>query len=64
VGKKVRAAQVMKVPYVLVVGDREVESGALTVRDRAGHETKGVAFQDFVDKLVEEASLRRLEQSF
>jgi threonyl-tRNA synthetase len=63
VGKKVRAAQLTKVPYVLVIGDRETESGVLTVRDRAGVESKGVPLDDFVEALVEEASLRRLEQS-
>jgi threonyl-tRNA synthetase len=53
----------MKAPYVLVVGDKEIESGALTVRDRDGTETKGVALDDLVAALVEEASSRRLEQS-
>jgi threonyl-tRNA synthetase len=50
----------MKAPYVLVIGDREVESGELTVRDRAGTETKGVPFDEFVAVLVEEARTRRL----
>jgi threonyl-tRNA synthetase len=63
VGKKVRAAQLMKAPYVLVIGDREVESDVLTVRDRDGTETKGVAFDDFVAALLEEARSRRLTQS-
>jgi threonyl-tRNA synthetase len=63
VGKKVRTAQLVKAPYVLVIGDREVESGALSVRDREGTETKGVAFDDFVAALVEEAASRRLTQS-
>jgi threonyl-tRNA synthetase len=62
VGKKVRTAQMMKTPYVLVIGDREVESGRLTVRDRSGTETKGVAVDAFVDGLVEEARGRSLEQ--
>ena len=60
VGKKVRAAQLMKAPYVLVIGDREAGSGELTVRDRAGTETKGVPFDEFVAALVEEARTRRL----
>jgi threonyl-tRNA synthetase len=60
VGKKVRAAQLMKAPYVLVIGDREAESGELTVRDRAGTETKGVPFDEFVAVLVEEARTRQL----
>ncbi|MEW6060213.1 MAG: threonine--tRNA ligase [Actinomycetota bacterium] len=63
VGKKVRAAQLMKAPYTLVIGDREIESGVLTVRDRSGTETKGVAFDRFVAALVAEAASRSLEQS-
>ncbi len=39
----------MKAPYVLVIGDKEIESGELTVRDREGTETKGVPFDAFVD---------------
>ncbi len=62
VGKKVRAAQLAKAPYVLVIGDREVESGELTVRDRSGTETKGVLVDTFVRALVEEAESRSLEQ--
>ncbi|MFM7718809.1 MAG: threonine--tRNA ligase [Actinomycetota bacterium] len=63
VGKKVRAAQLMKVPYALVVGDREAEGGTLTVRDRAGTETAGVSVEAFVDALVREAATRALEQT-
>jgi threonyl-tRNA synthetase len=63
VGKKVRAAQLAKTPYVLVIGDKEIESGDLTVRDRAGTETKGVGFDDFARVLMGEASSRTLTQS-
>ena len=63
VGKKVRAAQLAKAPYVLVIGDKEIESRELTVRDREGVETKGVPFDDFAAALVDEASSKRLSQS-
>ncbi len=63
VGKKVRAAQLVKSPYVLVVGDKEIESNALTVRTRDATETKGVPIDDFIAALVEEARTRRLTQS-
>ena len=63
VGKKVRAAQLAKAPYVLVIGDKEIESGELAVRDREGVETKGVPFDDFAAALVDEASSKRLSQS-
>jgi threonyl-tRNA synthetase len=62
VRKKVRTAQLMKAPYTLVVGDKEIESGRLTVRDRSGAETRGVDVQEFVDALVEEAGTRSLDQ--
>src|SRR5262245_24722005 len=63
VGKKVRSAQVAKAPYVLVIGDKEIESGELTVRDREGTETTDVPFDAFAAALVEEAGARRLTQS-
>jgi threonyl-tRNA synthetase len=63
VGKKVRAAQLAKAPYVLVIGDKEIESGELTVRDREGVETKGVPFDDFAAALADEAGSKRLSQS-
>jgi threonyl-tRNA synthetase len=62
VGKKVRNARLMKVPYTLVIGDKEIHSGRLIVRDRSGAETKDVEVRAFVDALVEEARTRSLEQ--
>ena len=50
-------------PLVEQLGDREVESGELTVRDRGGTETKGVAFDAFVAALVDEVATKRLTQS-
>jgi threonyl-tRNA synthetase len=63
VGKKIRAAQLMKAPYTLVVGDRDIEAGTYTVRDREGRETPGLAFDDVVAALVGESRERRLEQT-
>jgi threonyl-tRNA synthetase len=63
VGKKIRAAQLMKAPYVLVIGDRELESGTYTVRDRAGTETAGVTYGRLVSALKQEVATRALEQS-
>ncbi len=63
VGKKIRAAQLMKVPYTLVIGDREAESGRYNVRDRAGVEHESVSFERLVERLSDESRARRLEQS-
>ena len=62
VGKKVRAAQLMKAPYTLVIGDKEVEAGTFNVRDRSGAESKGVGFDELVRALREEIETRSLEQ--
>src|SRR5919201_2573600 len=61
VPKKVRDAQVMRVPYTLVVGDREVETGTVAVRDRDGNETRDVSLDLFLELAAEEARSRSLE---
>jgi threonyl-tRNA synthetase len=63
VGKKIRAAQLMKAPYTLVVGDRDIEAGTYTVRDREGSETSGLEFDGVIAALAAEVSERRLEQT-
>jgi threonyl-tRNA synthetase len=63
VGKKIRAAELMKAPYTLVVGDRDIEAGTYTVRDRDKNETPGLAFDEVVAALVTEARERRLTQT-
>jgi threonyl-tRNA synthetase len=59
VGKRIRDAQLQKVPYILVVGDREVEQRAVGVRERG--EDKGARpLGEFIDDLVAEIRERRL----
>jgi threonyl-tRNA synthetase len=60
-GKKVRAAQLDKVPYALVVGDKEEEAGTVAVRDRAGTERRGVSLEEFVERAVGEAESKALK---
>jgi threonyl-tRNA synthetase len=61
VGKKIRNAQLMKAPYTLVVGDRDIEAGTYTVRDRAGNETGGIDLDELVRALVQEVRSRSVE---
>src|SRR5919201_2432430 len=63
VGKKIRSAQLMKAPYVVVVGDRDIEAGTFTVRDRSGEEHAGVPSERIVRTLADEAGTRALAQS-
>jgi threonyl-tRNA synthetase len=59
--KKVRDAQLMKVPYVLVVGDHEVRDKTVAVRDRGGTEVRGVPFEAFLARAIEESSKRAVK---
>ena len=54
VGYKIRAAQMMRANYMLVVGEKEIESGLLTVRNRDGEETKDVKVEDFISQISKE----------
>jgi threonyl-tRNA synthetase len=56
-GNKIRKAQEQKVPYMLVVGDREVEAGKVALRVRGGEDRGAILVDEFVDyarKVVEE----------
>lgn len=57
---KIREAQLMKVPYMLVVGDQEVEAGAVAVRLRSGKNLGALPVADFIalaQKAIEEHTL-------
>ncbi len=45
---KIRAAQVQKIPYMLVAGDRDVEAGAVSVRLRSEEQLGGMSVDDFI----------------
>jgi threonyl-tRNA synthetase len=57
---KIRHHQLQKVPYMLVVGDKEAESETVSVRTRSGEETHDVPVGDFVVDLIEEIRTRRV----
>ena len=53
-GYKIREAQMQKIPYMLVVGDREAEAGAVSVRSRSEGDKGAVALDDLVAELKKE----------
>ena len=63
IGFKVREAQMMKTPYMLVIGDREAEEGTVSVRTRKGEAINGVSHDRLIQVLLKEAGGRSLEQS-
>jgi threonyl-tRNA synthetase len=54
IGYKIREAQLQKVPYMLVVGDREVEQGAVAVRSRAAGDQGSRPIEAFIASALEE----------
>ncbi|HDQ93411.1 MAG TPA: threonine--tRNA ligase, partial [Synergistetes bacterium] len=50
-GKKIRDAQLEKVPFMLVLGGREVENGTLSVRERSGGDLGSMSVEDFFSLL-------------
>jgi threonyl-tRNA synthetase len=53
---KIRDAQLQKVPYMLVVGDREAEAEAVAVRTRAGEDLGSMPVFQFIDRLRDEVA--------
>lgn len=53
-GYKIREAQVQKIPYMLVLGDKELESGAVNVRKYGEQSSESVSFDDFLSRLNDE----------
>ncbi|MBW2060576.1 MAG: threonine--tRNA ligase [Deltaproteobacteria bacterium] len=54
-GLKIREAQLMKIPYMLVIGDREVARGGVSPRTRAGEDLKFMTVEEFLARVRPEA---------
>lgn len=54
VGYKIREAQLQKIPYMLVIGDKEKEANAVTVRTRKEADLGQMSVEEFVEKIKEE----------
>ncbi len=60
IGKKIREAQLQKVPYMLVIGDKEMAEGTVAVRKRGAGDMGAVALDKFVQDITAEISNRTL----
>jgi threonyl-tRNA synthetase len=59
VGFKIREAQMEKIPYMLIVGDREGESGTISVRKRGGEDMGKVNIEKFIEIIKEECIVNK-----
>jgi threonyl-tRNA synthetase len=56
-GLKIREAQLQKIPYMVIIGDREAESRTLSPRLRDGTEWKDMPLETFINKVQEEGKI-------
>ena len=61
IGKKIREATLEKVPYMLVVGDRDMENGTVSPRHRTGEDLGAMSFDGFAALLKEEVETKAIK---
>ena len=64
IGKKVRQAQIEQWNYILVIGDKEIESGSFNIRTRENKQISDLSLNVFIQKLKEEEKNRSLTSLF
>ncbi|MBR2296918.1 MAG: threonine--tRNA ligase, partial [Clostridia bacterium] len=58
-GKKIREAQLQKIPYVIVVGNNEIESGTVSLRARGGVDCGSMTVEEMTNKLLLEIATKK-----
>jgi threonyl-tRNA synthetase len=58
VGRKVRDAELRKIPLMLVVGDREAQTGTVSVREHGGEEARAVPVAEVAQRVAEQSAAR------
>ena len=61
IGYKIREAQSQKIPYMLVIGDKEAEAGNVSVRTRSGGDMGAMSVADFLARITGEIASRTRE---
>ena len=59
IGYKIREAQLQKVPYMIVIGEKEMNEGKIAVRSRIDGDLGTMDLEDFIGKLKEEISTKK-----
>jgi threonyl-tRNA synthetase len=58
-GKKIRDAEMQKTPYILIVGDKEIEANSVSIRERGRGDLGAMSIDDFINKVKEEIKDKR-----
>ena len=64
IGFKIREAQLQKIPYMIVLGDKEVETSTLSVRRRRSKETRALDLKTFLDEINEAVAKRTIDLEY
>jgi threonyl-tRNA synthetase len=59
-GKRVRKAKDMKTPYTIILGDKDIEAGMITVETRGVETGTQMKVEDFTEKILSEIKTRSL----
>ena len=59
IGKKIREAELQKIPFMLIIGDKESEKEGVTPRLRSGKNLPFATEGEFIDRILEECKQRR-----
>ena len=60
IGKKIREAQLAKIPYMLILGEKEMENGNICVRSRSGGDLGNMELDEFIKELVFERDSKKI----
>ncbi|MBN3399366.1 threonine--tRNA ligase [Clostridium botulinum] len=58
IGYKIREAQLQKVPYMLILGDKEVQAGKVAVRSRKDGDLGAISLEEFIEKIKNEIKVK------
>ena len=61
IGFKIREAQLQKIPYMLIIGDKEVENGVVAVRSRKSGDLGTMTLEAFAEKVLDEIKTRSID---
>ncbi len=54
IGKKIRESEKMKIPYAIIIGDKDIAAGVISIRKRGGEDLGQKKFEEFAEQLVQE----------
>ena len=61
IGYKIREAQLEKVPYMILVGDKDIENNTVSVRDRRDGDIGSMSIESFIEKICEEVANKTIK---